>query len=178
MEAAVVEESYTTKDIEAMPEGVRAELLDGRIFDMSSPTRTHQQISMYLSVEISKYIELNQGECEVYAAPFAVYIGNDDENYVEPDISVICDKDKLDEKGCHGAPDWIIEIVSASSRRMDYFRKLFKYESAGVREYWIVDPDKKIVTVYDFKGETGEEYPFGSEVPVSIYQGFKIKIPA
>ena len=75
-------------------------------------------------------------------APFAVFLNADDKNYVEPDISVICDKSKLTDKGCNGAPDWIIEIVSSGSRRMDYYTKLFKYRTAGVREYWIVDPDK------------------------------------
>lgn len=73
---------------------------------------------------------------------------------------MICDLSKLDEKGCHGAPDWIIEVVSPSSKRMDYFRKLFKYNSAGVREYWIVDPIKELVTVYNFEQETMEQGQF------------------
>jgi len=78
----------------------------------------------------------------VLPASFAVYINKDRHNYVEPDISVICDKTRLDERGCHGAPDGVIEIVSPSSRQMDYYRKLFKYSSAGVREYWIVDSER------------------------------------
>lgn len=76
-------------------------------------------------------------------------MNENDKNYVEPDISVICDTDKLNDKGCNGAPDWIIEIVSPGSRRMDYSVKLFKYRSAGVREYWIVDPEKHRITVHD-----------------------------
>ena len=77
-----------------------------------------------------------------------LFLNKDDKNYVEPDISVICDKSKLNEKGCFGSPDWIIEVVSASSKRLDYHIKLFKYRTAGVKEYWIIDPFKK---VYIFK---------------------------
>ena len=74
------------------------------------------------------------------AAPFAVFLNADDADYLEPDISVIGDLSKLDENGCHGAPDWIIEIVSPSSEPRDHIKKLLKYGTAGVREYWIVDP--------------------------------------
>lgn len=93
----------------------------------------------------------------------------------EPDISVICDKHKLTDQGCHGAPDWIIEIVSPGSKQMDYFKKLFKYRTAGVREYWVADPERELVTVYHFEKDTMAEYPFGSDVPVGIYDGFTIK---
>ena len=85
------------------------------------------------------YIRKNNGECEVFPAPFAVFLNDDDMNYVEPDISVICDKNKISDKGCQGAPDWVIEIISPSSMAMDYFTKLFQYQKSGVREYWIVD---------------------------------------
>ena len=97
-------------------------------------------------------------------------------NYVEPDISVICDRNKINEKGCYGAPDWIIEIVSPSSRSMDYFRKLIKYRIAGVKEYWVVDPEKTLTTVYSFERDRMEEYPFGEAVPVGLYENFSIKI--
>ena len=96
---------------------------------------------------------------------------------MEPDISVVCDSAKLDDKGCHGAPDWIIEIVSPGNRPMDYFTKLFKYRTAGVREYWVADPDRRIVTVYDFEKDNMEEYSFGKSVPVGIYEGFSIQMP-
>ena len=110
------------------------------------------------------------------AAPFAVFLNNDDINYVEPDISVICDRSKLDEKGCHGAPDWIIEIVSQSSKSRDYMTKLFKYRTAGVREYWIVDPEKQMVSVYGFEKDMVEQYSFSEDVPVGIYEGFLINV--
>lgn len=97
---------------------------------------------------------------------------------MEPDISVICNLDKLDEKGCNGAPDWVVEIVSPSSHRMDYFIKLFKYRSAGVREYWIVDPDKNRITVWCFDEENTEEYTFSDTVAVNIYNDFLIDFSA
>ena len=142
---------YTIADIEALPEGERAELIDGELFRMDAPMRVHQKILIVLALEITLYIRNKKGKCEVYPAPFAVRIKKDNRNYVEPDISVICDKDKLDEKGCQGAPDWMIEIVSPSSKTMDYERKVKLYHEAGAREYWIVDPEAETVTVYDFE---------------------------
>ena len=176
MDAVKKEETYTIEDIYALPEGERAELIDGKIYYMAPPSRTHQKISSKLHQAIANYIDSKDGKCEVYAAPFAVFLNKDDINYIEPDISVICDSSKLDERGCHGAPDWIIEIVSPSSKPMDYFTKLFKYRTAGVREYWIVDPIKQRSTVYLFEKESVEEYLFGTDIPVGIYEGFNIKV--
>ena len=170
------EENYTIEDIYALPEGERAELLDGRIYYMAPPNTKHQRLVNYISTEINLYIRNNNGSCEVFPAPFAVFLNENETNYVEPDISVICDTSKLDDKGCHGAPDWIIEIVSPSSKQMDYYKKLFKYRTAGVREYWVVDPDRSIVTVYNFKADTMIEYPFGEGVSVGIFEGFSVKI--
>lgn len=174
MDAIQREEFYTVDDIYTLPDGQRAELIDGKIYDMATPSLTHQRISSILHNEIYNYIKNNRGECEAFAAPFAVFIDQDNYNYVEPDISVICDTKKLDERGCNGAPDWVVEIVSPSSKRMDYFIKLFKYQAAGVREYWIVDPEKKSVTVYQFEKEIVEQYSFGDNIPVGIYEGFFI----
>lgn len=176
MDALRKENIYTIDDIYALPDGKRAELIDGKIYYMALPSRTHQKISWKLHQVIANYIDSKDGECEVYAAPFAVFLNKDDINYIEPDISVICDVSKLDEKGCHGAPDWVIEIVSPGNKPMDYFTKLFKYRTAGVREYWIVDPTKETVIVYRFEKETMEEYSFGDDVPVGIYEDFSIKI--
>ena len=135
---------YTIADIEALPEGERAELIDGELFRMYAPMRQHQDILGEMFVNIKLHIRQNKGKCKIYAAPFAVYIKRDNRNYVEPDISVVCDRDKLDEKGCQSAPDWIIEIVSPSSKTMDYERKVILYREAGVREYWIVDPETEM----------------------------------
>ncbi|WP_310603687.1 Uma2 family endonuclease [Anaerosporobacter sp.] len=169
---------YTIDDIYALPEGERAELIDGQIYAMSPPNRLHQKLSMELSVEILDYIKKNNGSCEVYSAPFAVFLNEDTKNYVEPDISVICDKNKLDDRGCNGAPDWIIEIVSPNSKRMDYHTKLFKYRTAGVKEYWIVNPERQQVLVYDFvgDGEKTDTYSFADTIKVGIYDNLHITI--
>lgn len=150
---------HTVNDIYALPEGQRAELIDGQLYDMAPPTRKHQGLVMELSALIREYIRDSKGGCKVYPSPFAVFLKTDTEDddsssYVEPDISVICDKNKLNHKGCVGAPDWVIEIVSPSSRRLDYYQKLALYQAGGVQEYWIVDPDKEIIMVYDLAHET------------------------
>lgn len=176
MDALRKEEIYTVEDIYALPEGERAELIDGKIYYMAPPSRVHQDIVFALSRKIADYIDSENGRCKVYLAPFAVFLNEDDRNYVEPDISIICDSDKLNDKGCVGAPDWIIEIVSPGSKQTDYYIKLFKYRTAGVREYWVADPDRKIVTVYNFEYDTMVEYPFGEEVPAGIYEGFSVKV--
>jgi Uma2 family endonuclease len=95
-------------------------------------------------------------------------------NCVSPDISVVCDKSKLTEITCNGAPDWIIEIVSPSSIKMDYFFKLFKYVESGVREYWIVDPSKEIVRVYSFEKMDMNEYTFKDKIKAGIYEDLEI----
>ncbi len=141
---------YTIADIEALPEGERAELIDGELFRMDAPTWTHQEIQMAISAKIWNFIARHKGSCRVLPAPFAVYIKKDNRNYVEPDISVICDEEKKSEKGCQGAPDWTIEIVSPSSKTMDYERKVKLYREAGVREYWIINPETETVTVYNY----------------------------
>ena len=176
MSLAAQEKTYTIDDIYALPEGERAELIDGQIYYMAPPARKHQRIAGEHYATIREYIKSIDGSCEVDIAPFAVFLQERDFNYVEPDISVIRDPDKLDDKGCNGAPDWIIEIVSPSSRRMDYYIKLFKYRTAGVREYWIVDPDKNCITVYSFFNEDMQEYQFTDDIPVGIYQGFSINL--
>ena len=168
------EKLYTIEDIYNLPEGTRAELIDGQIYYMAPPTRKHQQILLSLSRLIADYIDRKGGSCEVDIAPFAVFLNADDKNYVEPDISVICDRDKLNDRGCVGAPDWIIEVVSPGSRRMDYFTKLFKYKTAGVREYWLVDPDKNRILVYNFESEDTGDYSFTDSVQSGIYLDFSI----
>ena len=166
---------YTIEDICALPDGKRAELIDGQIYYMSPPSRKHQKIVNRLSQQITNYIDSKNGSCEVYPAPFAVVLNkNDNTNYVEPDISVICDTSKLNDKGCVGAPEWIIEIVSPSSKYMDYFTKLVKYRNAGVREYWIVDPLKNQIITYYFEAEMIEQYTFFDKVKVSIYGDLEV----
>lgn len=176
MDALKKEEVYTIEDIYALPNGERAELIDGKIYYMAPSNTKHQRLVHFFDREIGNYIQSKHGECEVFPAPFAVFLNENDINYVEPDISVICDKNKISDKGCHGAPDWIIEIVSPSSKQMDYYKKLFKYRTAGVREYWVVDPEKELVTIYSFEKDSMEEYSFDKDIPVGIYESFSIKV--
>lgn len=176
--AIVQERVYTVDDIYALPDGERAELIDGNIYYMAPPSTKHQKLIMELSYSVRDYIGTHKGDCEIYPAPFAVFLNENDQNYVEPDISVICDKSKLTEKGCHGAPDWIIEIVSPGSKRMDYSIKLFKYRSAGVREYWIVDPDKNRILTYYFDTDFVEDYTLTDKVKANIYEDLEIDFSA
>ena len=168
---------YTEEDYYSLPENMRAELIDGDlIYNQAAPSRKHQTILGSLFVSISKYIDSKAGFCHVYPAPFAVKLWEDRNTIVEPDISVICDKDKLTDRGCTGAPDWIIEIVSPSNPGNDYVMKLNLYADAGVREYWIVDPTKSSVFVYylekaNFKAEA---YTFNDKIKVNIYEDLYI----
>lgn len=158
--------NYTIKDIYALPDGQRAELIDGQIYNMAPPGYLHQKLVMELSATIRDYIKSHGGSCEVLPAPFAVFLNQDDHNYVEPDISVICDPNKINDKGCNGAPDFIIEIVSPGSQRMDYLTKLFKYRTAGVCEYWIVNPMTQAVQTYFFGDiEDFDQYSFDDKIP-------------
>lgn len=173
--ALVQEKIYTIEDIYALPDGRRAELIDGKMYMMAPPNTVHQRISYALARKISDYIERKKGNCEVFLAPFAVFLNQDDKNYVEPDISVICDKSKLTDLGCNGAPDWVIEVTSPSNPQNDYGIKLFKYRTAGVREYWIVNPQKKSIMVYDLENERkSNQYTFEEDVPVCIYEDLHI----
>ena len=169
--------TYTTDYIYSLPEGQRAELIDGQIYDMAPPSRIHQKLVMEMSGSIREYIRDNGGGCEVYPAPFAVFLNADDKNYVEPDISVICDSSKLDDRGCNGAPDWIIEVASPGTSALDYGVKLFKYRTAGVREYWIINPMKNSVMVYDLEHNTKtNQYNFDDLISASIYKDLNIRI--
>lgn len=168
------EKLHSIEDIYALPEGTRAELIDGQLYYMAPPNRRHQEIVGEIYTSIYNYIKSKNGPCKTYISPFAVFLNSDSRNYVEPDISVICDKNKLTDLGCSGAPDWVIEVVSPGSRRMDYYTKLFKYRTAGVREYWIVDPDKNRILVYNFESEDTGDYSFNDSVKAGIYPDFSI----
>ena len=172
--ALVQEKGYTVEDIYNLPDGERAELIDGQIYMMSTPSSGHQRIVHFLDRSIGNYVSDRGGDCEVFPAPFAVYLNNDDRTYLEPDLSIICDPDTVDDKGCKGAPDWIIEIVSPSTQHRDYLIKLFKYRTAGVREYWIVDQGKNRITVYNFENDTLDEYDFTESVKAGTYNDFEI----
>jgi len=168
---------YTEDDYYNLPETVRAELIEGYlIYNQAAPSRIHQTILMELSGTIREYLKAKGGRCRVYPAPFAVKLKEDRKTIVEPDISVICDRDKLTDRGCTGAPDWIIEIISPSTSSHDYVVKLNLYADAGVREYWIVDPEKESIFVYYLEKEhfKAEFYTFKDKIKVSIYEDLYI----
>lgn len=169
--------TYTSEDYWNLPEGERAELIDGQLYSMAPPSRVHQEIISAINTIIYNYIKSKDGNCKVYPAPFAVNLDADSKNWIEPDISVICDKSKLTERGCSGAPDWIIEVISPSTQSHDYLKKLWLYQKHNVREYWIVNPATKSVMVYDFEHGESASYTFDEEIPVAIYnEELKIRI--
>ena len=171
------EHRYTAADYWNLPDNQRAELIDGQLYNMAPPSRIHQKLTYQLSRIIGNHIITHDGSCEVYPAPFAVNLNADDTTYVEPDISVICDKNKITDKGCIGAPDFIIEVVSPSSRRMDYSTKNALYTDAGVREYWIVDSEKARTTVYRYEEDVAPiVIPFDQVITVGIYSNLQITI--
>lgn len=166
-----VTRKYTIEDYYALPEDVRVELIDGTFYFMEAPSATHQTIISELHFSIKSYIKSHNGKCRVFLSPFDVRLDNDNRTMVQPDLMVICERKKVDDKRCNGAPDFLVEIVSKSSRRLDYIKKLNKYLDAGVREYWIVDPDKRTVTVYQFASEnTPLNYTFSDRIPLGIWE--------
>lgn len=170
-------QTYTSEDYWNLPDGERAELIDGQLYAMAPPNFRHQKLVSELTQAIGQYVKSHGGNCEVIPAPFAINLNADDETYVEPDISVICDKNKLTDRGCDGAPDFIIEIVSPSSRRMDYNKKNGLYMDAGVREYWIVDPAKERTTVYRYEEDAAPViFTFIEAITVGIYGDLSITI--
>lgn len=184
-EAALVRESarddstaekerfYTLEDYYALPEDVRAELIDGKLYYMTAPTRRHQMILGELYLLFRVCAEAHGLPCEVYLSPCDVRLDRDNYTMVQPDLLVICEDDYTEVRRVEGAPDLVVEILSPSTRMRDMSLKLYKYQNAGVREYWIVDPLKRRVTVYAFESENDypEYYDFAATVPVHISKG-------
>lgn len=172
-----VRRDFTVEDIENLPEGVRAELIDGQIFYFASPKTVHQRLLRNLSHKIHSHILENDGKCEMFFAPMAVKLVEDHKNYLEPDIIVVCEPDKIQADGCHGAPDLVIEIVSKSTRKRDYGIKVLKYRTAGVKEYWGVDPVKETVMVWWFEDESKNcLYGMRDEIEFHLFPGLKVQL--
>ncbi|MCD8074815.1 MAG: Uma2 family endonuclease [Lachnospiraceae bacterium] len=163
---------YTLEDYLALPEDQRFELIDGVIYDMASPTYIHQAIGDSLQALFNAYIRENHGACRAFTAPVDVQLDCDDKTMIQPDVLIVCDYGKLRSGRIYGAPDLVVEILSPSTSKKDRSLKLTKYKRAGVREYWIVDPDQKRVFVYEFeKSDSYVIYSFEDSVPVGIYDG-------
>jgi len=169
---------YSYADYLTWPESERWEIIDGIAYMQAAPTPIHQEILGGLFAQFHNY--LSGKPCKVYPAPFCVRLMKDDEakdedikKVVEPDITIVCDKSKIDEKGCNGTPDLIVEIISPSSIKMDKLTKFNKYETAGVGEYWIVEPEGKLVSVFvlqaDHRYGRPEIFTEDDKIKVSIF---------
>jgi len=170
---------YTYADYASWDDENRYELIDGVAYMMSAPSVGHQRIITEMLRQLANFLRGKQ--CEVFVSPFDVCLnarGDDDDTVVQPDLLVICNSSILDKKRCNGAPDLVIEIVSPSSSRHDRFRKLNKYLYAGVREYWIVDPDDKILNVHTLENDKYVIAAYGSDdtVPVNVLEGCEINL--
>jgi Uma2 family endonuclease len=171
---------YTYTDFLEWDEDVRAELLDGEIVMMAPPLRSHQGASGELFFQIRTF--LTGKKCKVYSAPFAVRLfpqkNKRDDTVFEPDIVVVCDLEKLDDRGCNGPPDMVVEVVSPSSAKYDRVLKFRKYQKAGVREYWIVDPEIKTVQVCILENGryVTSVYDENDKAPVSVLEGCEIDL--
>lgn len=163
---------YTLEDYLAIPDERRVELIDGVIYDMSSPLGHHQIIAGQIYFHLVSYISGKGGPCIPFIAPIDVQLDCDDKTIVQPDVLILCDRSKYTPQRIVGAPDFVVEVLSKSTREKDMFLKLNKYRSAGVREYWMVDPDKKTVIAYHFENDDDlSVYTFRDKVPVGIYGG-------
>jgi Uma2 family endonuclease len=178
---------YTYADYLTWDDDIRRELIDGFAYELSAPVRKHAKITMNLSALILWFIKKRKGKCEVYHAPFDVRLSPtgetaDDKIFtvVQPDICVICDPSKLDWRGCIGAPDLIVEALSPGTAKRDLNDKFRLYEATGVREYWIVDTEKQILTIFimqeNGKYGKGVVYAKNDKAPVYIFKGLKIDL--
>lgn len=167
---------YTIDDYYTLPDDIRVELMDGAFYYMEAPSTYHQTIIFQMSMQIGNFISKSKGKCKVFFAPLDVQLDCDDYTMLQPDIFIVCDKEKLKEKCVFGPPDFACEVISPSNSTNYMMRKCSKYLEAGVREYWEVNIKKKTITVYYFeKDEEPCTYTFKDKVPVRIYEG-KLKI--
>ena len=163
---------YRLKDYLALPDEPRVELIDGCFYDMAAPHGLHQAVCGFLYARLLDFVTRNRGKCYPFISPFDVQLDADDKTVVQPDVFVICDRDKFQNGRIFGAPDLVIEVLSPSTRRKDMFLKLMKYQNAGVREYWIVDIKKQVIIQYDLQEEYSiSVYGFEAEIPVLIWDG-------
>lgn len=164
--------SYTLDDYYALPEDQRVELIDGYFYEMLAPTFGHQTIGGEIYRQIANYIMDKGGSCRPFIAPVDVQLDCDERTMVQPDVGIVCDPDKIKRFGIYGAPDFLVEVISPSTKKKDYIKKLAKYMEAGVREYWILDPYQKRLLVYFFEGDVFPViYGLDQPVPVGIYNG-------
>lgn len=162
---------YTLDDYYQIPDEYRVELIDGVIYDMTAPASVHQLIAGLIFAKLLAYVSGKNGNCIPIISPIDVQLDCDTRTMVQPDVIIVCDRDKVINRCVYGAPDFVLEILSPSTRKKDMVTKLNKYMDADVREYWMIDPDKKIVLVYDFEHDNYPViYGFDSKIPVAIWE--------
>ncbi len=179
--AKMSQKEYTINDLKNLPEGTQVELIDGELFDMAGATPLHQMIVIRLITTIDRYIRGRHGDCQVFTAPTDVFLDEKKtgKHCYQPDVFVLCDKEKIGEDGIYGAPDWIIEVLSPSTALKDRHLKTYHYGIFGVKEYWIIDPKSQTIKAYQFPYDSesdGMSYSFGEEISPTIYPDLKLKI--
>lgn len=163
---------YTIEDYFTTPDEVRVELIDGAMYDLEMPTFEHQKIAGEIYRQIANYIIENNESCEVGIFPVDVQLDCDNKTVVQPDVFILHNSEKLLQGRVFGAPDFVLEVISSATKRKDYFKKLEKYENAGVREYWIFDPYKKQLIVFFFENDIyAQVYDLKQPVPIFIFEG-------
>ena len=163
---------YTLDDYYALPDDIRVELIDGVIYLMTAPTAAHQMIAGDVFRQLWDCAEEHDSDCFPFIAPIDVQLDRDNKTMVEPDVIVVCGTDLMTERVIYGAPEFVMEVLSPSTREKDQLIKLAKYKKAGCQEVWIVDPDKHRVAVYDFRSDSWPDiYTFDDHVPVAISEG-------
>lgn len=171
---ASVPHVYTAGERAAFPETRRTELINGSLYDMAAPSTVHQDICMEVYRQLYDCIRTHHASCHAFIAPTDVYPDSDEYTVVQPDVFIVCDKKKITRKNIQGAPDFIVEVLSSSTRKKDQFIKYSKYGLSGVREYWMIDPDYKRVVVCKLNEKENDKGSGSTEL--AIY-GFSDKIP-
>ena len=161
---------YTIDDYFAIPDDQRVELIDGVIYDMAAPNTGHQAIGGFVYKLLLDHVLTHGGSCMPLMSPLDVQLDENNKTMVQPDVLIVCDRKRFRDGRVFGAPDFLAEVLSPSTRKKDMTLKLFKYSHAGVREYWVIDPKTERVIVYDFEHD---DYPviysFRQKVPVRIW---------
>lgn len=172
LEVGKYQGEFTIADIEAIPDDVRCELIEGCIYECAAPSTAHQELISEVFFTVETFIRRNNGPCKVYLAPEGLAFIDDDENFFQPDMMVICDREKITSRWIYGTPDFVMEVVSKSNAKHDYQLKSHVYYKKGVKEYWILDPIKKRLTVYLNEEEwMPRVYPLEGIIGMHIYDG-------
>ncbi len=164
---------FTIEDYRSLPDEKRFELIDGILYEMKAPGFIHQHIAAMIHMAFFAYIKNNKGPCIVLESPTDVQLDCDEKTMIQPDVLVVCDRSKIKEFGIFGAPDFVLEIISPSTRKKDMGIKMGKYAEAGVREYWIINPEQRLLIIYNFQDENWlpQVMPLIGSASVNIFDG-------